>query len=107
MPIDIAANATATDIATADQRQRQAPRCTPPWSRTAASSKLVFSSRKTGQNSDFSVDTSQLGAGTVLDEDSAYTRTGATLNASIKVDGGAEQNPESNVARERSSRACA
>jgi flagellar hook-associated protein 2 len=59
--------------------------------------KLVFSSRTTGQSSDFTVDTSQLGAGTVMSADSAYERTGATLNASIKVNGGAEQNPESNV----------
>ena len=68
--------------------------------------KLVFSSRKTGANSDFTVDTSQLGAGSALGEDNAYARTGATLNASIKVDGGAEITPSPTSSRP-SSRGCA
>ena len=60
--------------------------------------KLVFSSRKTGQNSDFTVDTSQLGAGTVLDRghrlhahgrDAQRRRSRSTAARST--------NPESNV----------
>ncbi len=57
--------------------------------------KLVFSSRTTGSSSDFTVDSSA--APGVLTTDTAYDRTGANLNASINVDGGAEQNPTSNV----------
>ena len=57
-PIDIAANATAADVAAAINANER-PRSTPPSSRTAASTSLVFSSRKTGENSDFSVDTSR------------------------------------------------
>ena len=94
--IDIAANATPADVAAAINGSDSAPVYAAVVN-DGGVDKLVFSSRTTGQNSDFSVDTSQLGAGTVLNEDSAYTRTGATLNASIKVNGGAEQNPESNV----------
>ena len=74
-----------------------APRCTRPSSRTAASTSSSSPRARPARTRTSRVDTSQLGAGTVLNEDSAYTRTGATLNASIKVNGGAEQNPESNV----------
>ena len=96
MSIDIPANASAADIAAAVNGNDKAP-VYAAVVKDGTTEKLVFSSRKTGANSDFTVDTSQLGAGSALGEDNAYARTGATLNASIKVDGGAEINPESNV----------
>lgn len=94
--IDVAANATVQDIATAINAKDDAP-VYAAVVKDGTTEKLVFSSRKTGSNSDFTVDTSQLGAGSALNADAAYTRTGATLNAAIKVNGGAEINPESNV----------
>ena len=45
-----------------------------------ADERLVFSARKTGASSDFTVDTSQL-AGGQLTEVPAYARTGTALNA--------------------------
>lgn len=94
--IDVPANATVQDIATAINAKDDAP-VYAAVVKDGTTEKLVFSSRKTGANSDFTVDTSQLGAGSALAEDAAYTRTGATLNAAIKVNGGAEINPESNI----------
>lgn len=94
--IDVPANATVQDIATAINAKDGAP-VYAAVVKDGTTEKIVFSSRKTGANSDFSVDTSQLGAGSALAEDAAYTRTGATLNAAIKVNGGAEINPESNI----------
>ena len=79
-----------TDIAAADQRQRQAARSTPPSSRTAGPDKLVFSSRKTGENSDFTVDTSALGAGSSMGEDNAYKRDGRDAQ---RVDQGRRRAP--------------
>ncbi len=80
--IAVAANATATDIATAINAQRAGARSTPRWSRKARPSELVFSSRKTGENADFTVDTSQLGAGPAkMAELPPSSATGATLNA--------------------------
>jgi flagellar hook-associated protein 2 len=96
MSVDVAANATAADIAASVNANDTAPVYAAVVKDNGVD-KLVFSSRKTGQSSDFTVDTSQLGAGSALAEDSAYTRTGTQLNASIKVNGGAESNPESNV----------
>jgi flagellar hook-associated protein 2 len=94
--LDIAANATAADVAAAVNGSDAAP-VYAAVVKDGGVDKLVFSSRTTGENADFTVDTSQLGAGTVLSEDPAYARTGPTLNASIKVNGGPELNPESNV----------
>lgn len=94
--IDVPANATVQDIATAINAKDGAP-VYAAVVKDGTTEKIVFSSRKTGANSDFTVDTSQLGAGSALAEDAAYTRTGATLNAAIKVNGGAEINPESNI----------
>jgi flagellar hook-associated protein 2 len=94
--VDVAANATAADVAAAVNANEAAP-VYAAVVKDGTTEKLVFSARTTGQNSDFSVDTSQLGAGTTLTEDPAYTRTGATLNAAIKVDGGTETYPESNL----------
>jgi flagellar hook-associated protein 2 len=92
--INVAANASATDVATAINANEAAPVFAAVIKDNGVD-KLVFSSRKTGQSSDFTVDSSAL-AGS-LSADTNYDRTGASLNASINVDGGAEQNPESNI----------
>lgn len=94
--IDVAANATASDIAASINANEGAP-VYAAVVKEGTTEKLVFSSRKTGDKSDFSVDTSQLGAGSSLTEDTDYSKTGPTLNAAIKVNGGAEINPESNI----------
>jgi len=49
--------------------------------------RIVLSARKTGQDSNFAVDTTAMGAGSSLVEDGTYSRTGTTLNASYKLDG--------------------
>jgi flagellar hook-associated protein 2 len=94
LDVPVAANATATDVATAINANDTSPVYAAVIKDNGVE-KLVFSSRKTGQSSDFTVDSSA--APGVLSADSAYDRTGANLNASINVDGGAEQNPESNI----------
>jgi flagellar hook-associated protein 2 len=96
--INVAANATAADVATQinalDSSPVYAAAITDP---TTGQQRLVLSARKTGQSSDFSVDTTGLAAGQ-LTEDSSYARTGSILNALYKVDGAAtDASSESNV----------
>ena len=81
--IDVAANATA------DRRRhaRSTPtRASPVYAaviKDGGHERLVLSARKTGENSDFTVDTSALGAGSSLAEDPDRTRARARrLNAS-------------------------
>jgi flagellar hook-associated protein 2 len=92
--IDVAANASATDIATAINANDGAP-VYAAVIKDGTAEKLVFSSRKTGEHSDFTVDSSALAG--ALSADTDYDRTGMTLNASINIDGGPEKNPESNI----------
>jgi flagellar hook-associated protein 2 len=82
--IDVAANATASDVATSINANEQSPVYAAVIN-VNGTDKLVLSARKTGQSSDFSVDTSALGAGQMA-EDATYARTGATLNAQYKLD---------------------
>jgi flagellar hook-associated protein 2 len=96
--IQVPANATAADVATAINAQDAAPvyaaAITDP---TTGQQRLVLSSRKTGQSSDFSVDTTNMASGQ-LTEDPAYARTGSVLNALYKVDGAAtDASSETNV----------
>ena len=57
----------------------------------------MLSARKTGENSNFTVDTSAL-AGGQMTEVPAYSRTGTTLNASYTLDGEASpRTSESNI----------
>ena len=83
--IDVAANATATDIATAVNANEGSP-VYAAVVKDGADERLVFSARKTGASSDFTVDTSQL-AGGQMAEVPAYSRTGTTLNAEYVLDG--------------------
>jgi flagellar hook-associated protein 2 len=94
--LDIAANATAADVAAAVNANDASP-VYAAVIKDGATEKLVFSSRTTGKSSDFTVDDSQLGAGGALTHDTKYDRSGDQLNAAIKVNGGPELNPESNV----------
>jgi flagellar hook-associated protein 2 len=96
--INVAANATAADVATQinalDSSPVYAAAITDP---TTGQQRLVLSARKTGQSSDFSVDTTGLASGQLV-EDSSYARTGTILNALYKVDGATtDATSESNV----------
>lgn len=82
--IAVGANATASDVATAINAREDSPVYAAVVN-DGTNERLVFSARKTGASSDFSVDTSGLAAGQ-LSEDTAYKRTGTTLNASYTLD---------------------
>ncbi len=96
--LDVAANATATDVATAINANEASPvYAAVIKDQTDGTERLVLSARKSGQSSDFTIDTSALGDGQ-LNEDLNYERVGATLNASYKVDGDpTARSSESNV----------
>lgn len=87
--INVPANATAADVATAINAQDAAPvyaaAITDP---ATGQQRLVLSARKTGQSSDFTVDTTNMAAGQ-LSEDQAYARTGSILDALYRIDGAA------------------
>src|SRR4051812_16901521 len=83
--IDVAADATASDVATSINANEQSPVYAAVINVNGAD-KLVLSARKTGQSSDFTVDTSALGAGQMA-VDATYDRTGTILNAQYKLDG--------------------
>jgi flagellar hook-associated protein 2 len=82
--IAVAANATAADVATSINANENAPVYAAVINDNGTD-KLVLSARKTGQSSDFTVDSSALSAGQ-LTEDAAYARTGATLDARYRLD---------------------
>jgi flagellar hook-associated protein 2 len=94
--IDVAANATAADIAAAVNARQDSPVYAAVVKDSGGADQLVFSSRKTGAGSDFTVDTSGL-ANNQLKKDAAFDRTGTTLNAQYRVDGGSVVSSESNV----------
>jgi flagellar hook-associated protein 2 len=84
--ISVAANASAKDVASAINASDSAPVYAAVVTDADGSDRLVLSARKSGQSSDFTVDPSALASGQ-LSEDATYARTGATLNASYKIDG--------------------
>jgi flagellar hook-associated protein 2 len=97
--IAIPANATATDVATLINANEGAP-VYAAVVKDGATERLVFSARKTGENSNFTVDASAFSTGgAALTEDTNYTRVGAaTLNASYRLDGDpVAKSSESNV----------
>jgi len=83
--IDVAANATASDVATSINANEDSPVYAAVVNDNGVD-KLVLSARKTGQSSDFTVDTSALAGGQIATEDPAYSRTGTTLNAVYRID---------------------
>jgi flagellar hook-associated protein 2 len=82
--IDVAANATAADVATSINANEDSPVYAAVIN-TGGVDKLVLSARKTGQSSDFTVDSSALAAGEMT-EDASYARTGTALNAAYRLD---------------------
>jgi flagellar hook-associated protein 2 len=84
--INVAANATAKDIATAINASDTAPVFAAVITDADGTDRLVMSSRKSGQSNDFTVDSTGL-AGGQLAADAAYERSGTLLNASYKLDG--------------------
>jgi flagellar hook-associated protein 2 len=82
--IDVAADATASDVATAINANEDSPVYAAVVDDNGTD-KLVLSARKTGQSSDFTVDASALSAG-AMTEDAAYARTGSALNAVYRLD---------------------
>jgi flagellar hook-associated protein 2 len=97
--ISIPANATAAEMATAINANEGAPVYAAVIKENGGAERLVLSARKTGEHSDFSVDTSALGAGATMTEEPAYERVGAAvLNASYVLDGEAlPRASESNI----------
>ena len=93
--IAVAANATATDIATAINANDKAP-VYAAVVKEGTSERLVFSSRKTGENSNFTVDTSGLADPSTMSELANFKREGTLLNAEVVVDG-QTLTPETNV----------
>ena len=96
--ISVAANATASDVATAINANENAPVYAAVIKDASNNERIVLSARKTGQSSDFTVDPTAMGAGSSMVEDGTYSRTGTTLNASYKLDGEAvARTSESNI----------
>jgi flagellar hook-associated protein 2 len=84
--IDVPPNATASDVATSINANENAPVYAAVITDNSGQSRLVLSARKTGASSDFTVDGSGLADPAQVTEDSAYARTGTTLNAQYKLD---------------------
>jgi flagellar hook-associated protein 2 len=82
--IDVAANATASDVATSINANEDSPVYAAVINSGGVDT-LVLSARKTGEHSDFTVDTSALAAGEMA-EDTSYQRTGTGLNAAYRLD---------------------
>jgi flagellar hook-associated protein 2 len=82
--INVAANATAADIATAVNANETSPVYAAVVN-DGTNDRLVFSARKTGASSDFTVDASGLQA-SQLTEDTTYKHVGTSLNASYTLD---------------------
>src|SRR3954463_5135725 len=83
--IAVAANATAADVATLINANETSPVYAAVLKDANNAERIVLSARKTGEDSDFLVDTTAMGAGSALAEDAAYSRTGSTLNAAFKL----------------------
>jgi flagellar hook-associated protein 2 len=91
--IAVAANATAADIATAVNANEASP-VYAAVVKDGAVERLVFSARKTGENSDFTATSADVS----LAEVNTYKRIGTTLNASYKLDGEADaRSSETNI----------
>jgi flagellar hook-associated protein 2 len=84
--VNVAANASAKDVATAINASTTLPVYAAVVKDDDGADRIVLSSRATGQSNDFTVDTSGLQAGQ-LTEDTDYARTGAILNAQYRLDG--------------------
>jgi len=97
--IALAANATAADVATAINANEGSPVYAAVIKENDGTERVILSARKTGENSNFTVDTSAMGAGSSLTEVPAYERVGdVALNASYTIDGEASpRESETNI----------
>jgi flagellar hook-associated protein 2 len=94
--VSIGANATAADIAAAVNAKEDAPVYAAVVKDADGKDQLVFSARKTGEASNFTVDTSGLPG--ALSPEPAFDRIGPNLNAAVTLDGVAiDPPPQSNV----------
>ncbi len=84
--IQIKANATAADVAAALNASTTSPVGAAVVKDANGNDRLVLNARKTGQDSAFTVTTTGLAAGQ-LTEDTAYRKTGATLDAQYRLNG--------------------
>jgi flagellar hook-associated protein 2 len=84
--VNVAANATAKDVATAINASTTVPVYAAVIKDNDGTDRIVLSSRKTGASNDFTVNASGLQAGQ-LSEDADYARTGSVLNAQYRLDG--------------------
>jgi flagellar hook-associated protein 2 len=95
--IQVSANEKPADIATAINANQNSPVYAAVVNDGTAD-RLVFSARKSGQSSDFTVDTSGMAADAAMSEISTYSRTGTALNAQYKIDDDpTEHSSESNT----------
>ena len=86
--IDVAAGAKAADVATAINGKAAAPVfASVIKDPLSGEERLVLSARKTGKDSEFTLDAT--GFSGTFDEKAEYARTGDTLNASYRLDGSA------------------
>src|SRR3954471_2362548 len=95
--ISVGANATAKDIATAINASTSAPVYAAVVKDDDGTDRIVMSSRKTGSGNDFTTDTTSLGSGSSLTEDTDYQRVGGTLDALYSVDGVAKPPSQTNA----------
>jgi flagellar hook-associated protein 2 len=95
--ISVGANASAKDIATAINASTTAPVYAAVVKDDDGTERIVMSSRKTGSDNDFTVDTSHMAPGSSLSEDTDYQRVGANLNALYSVDGVAKPPSQTNA----------
>jgi flagellar hook-associated protein 2 len=84
--IQVKANATAADVASALNASASSPVSAAVVKDASGNDRLVLNARKTGQDSAFTVTTSGLAAGQ-LTEDAAYLKSGATLDAQYRLNG--------------------
>jgi flagellar hook-associated protein 2 len=84
--IQVKAGATATEVAAALNAAADAPVVAAVVKDAAGNERLVLNARTTGQDSAFTVTTAGLAAGQMT-EDTAYRKTGATLDAQYRLNG--------------------
>ena len=86
--INVKENATAAEVAAAFNASVGSPVSAAVVKNAAGEERIVFNARKTGQDSAFTVTTTGLAAGQLV-EDVAYAKAGPDLNAQYRLDGSA------------------
>jgi flagellar hook-associated protein 2 len=86
--INVKENATASEVAAAFNASANSPVSAAVVKNAAGEERIVFNARKTGQDSAFTVTTSGLAAGQLV-EDGAYAKSGPDLDAQYRLDGSA------------------